>query len=65
MVKVQKLIKKIFSYHTRAQHTLSAAGTAQVSYALIAILRCVHLGSHDTHPHGNQIHPRLSVACLL
>jgi hypothetical protein len=51
-------------YHpTEAQHTLSAAGIVQISHALITILECVHLGSHDTHPHGNLTHPRLGVAC--
>ena len=49
----------------RAQRTPSAAATVQVSHVLITILQCVHPGSHDTHPHGNQIHPRLGVACPL
>ena len=62
---VSKVNKKFISRLTRAQHTPSAAATAQVSHALITILQCVHPGSHDTHPHGNQIHPRLGVACPL
>jgi hypothetical protein len=44
------LIKMYFS---RAQNTLSAAGTVQVSHALITVLQSVHLGLHDTQPHGN------------
>jgi hypothetical protein len=44
---------------------LSAAETVQVIHALIKILQCVHLGSHDTHPHGNQTHPRFGIACPL
>ena len=61
---VSNVNKKFISHLTRAQHT-SAAATLQVSHALITILQCVHPGSHDTHPHGNQIHPRLGVACPL
>jgi len=62
---VSKVNKKFISHLTRAQLTPSAAATVQVSHALITILECVHPGSHDTHPHGNQIHPRLGVACPL
>jgi hypothetical protein len=47
---VTKVIKELISH---LQHTLSAAGTVQVSHALIIILQCVHLGSHDAHPHSN------------
>jgi hypothetical protein len=59
---VSKVNKKFISHLTRAQRTQSAAATVQVSHVLITILQCVHPGSHDTHPHGNQIHPRLGVA---
>jgi hypothetical protein len=52
---VSKVNKKCISHPTRAQHTLSAAATVQVSHALIVILQCVYLGSHDTHPHGKLI----------
>ena len=62
---VSKVNKKFISHLTRAQRTPSAAATVPVSHALITILQCVHPGSHDTHPHGNQIHPRLGVACPL
>jgi hypothetical protein len=62
---VSKVNKKFISHLTRAQPTPSSATTVQVSRALITILQCVHPGSHDTHPHGNQIHPRLGVACPL
>ena len=62
---VSKVNKKFISHLTRAQRTPSAAATVQVSHALITILQCVNPGSHDTHPHGNQIHPRLCVACPL
>ena len=55
---VSKVKKKFISQLTRAQRTPSAAATVQVSHALITIFQCVHPGSHDTHPHGNQIHPR-------
>jgi hypothetical protein len=58
---VSNVNKKFISHLTRAQRTPSAAATVQVSPALITILQCVHPGSHDTHPHGNQIHPRLGV----
>jgi hypothetical protein len=34
---VSKVDNKFISHHTRAQHTLSAAGTAQVSHALPAV----------------------------
>ena len=62
---VSKVNKKSISHLTRAKRTPSAAATVSVSHVLITILQCVHLGSHDTHPHGNQIHPRLHVACPL
>jgi hypothetical protein len=29
---------------------------------LITIIQSMHMGSHDTHPHGNQTHPTLDVA---
>jgi hypothetical protein len=45
---VSNVIKTFVSHPTRAQHTLSATGTVQVSHALITILQCVQLGSHDT-----------------
>jgi hypothetical protein len=57
-----KVKRKIISRLTRAQNTLSAAGTVQVSQELVTILPCVHLGSHDTHPYGKHTRPRLSVA---
>ena len=60
-----KVNKKFIAHLTRAQRTPSAATTVQVSHALLTILQCVHPVSHDTHPHGNQIHPRLGVACPL
>jgi len=59
---VSKVNEKFISHLTRAQRTPSAAATVHVSLTLITILRCVYLGSHDTHPHGNQIHPTLGVA---
>ena len=62
---VSKVNKKFISHLTRAKRTPLAAATVPVSYVLIAVLQCVHPGSHDTHPHGNQIHPRLGVACPL
>ena len=62
---VSKVNKKFISRLTRAQRTPSAAAAVPVSHALITILQCVHPGSHDTHPHGNQIHPRLGVASPL
>ena len=62
---VSKVNKKFISHPTRAQRTPSAAATIQVSHAVVTILQCVHPGSHNTHPHGNQIHPRLGVACPL
>jgi hypothetical protein len=62
---ISKGNKKFISHLTRAQRTPSAAANLQVSHALITILQCVHPGSLDTHPHGNQIHPRLGVACPL
>ena len=62
---VSKVNKKSISHLTQAKSTPSAAATVPVSHALITILQCVHPGSHDTYPHGNQIHPRLGVACPL
>ena len=62
---VSEVNKKFISHLTRAQYTPSAAATVQVSLALITVLQCVHRGSHGTHPHGNQIHPRLGLACPL
>ena len=62
---VSKVNKKFISHHTRAQRTSSAAATVPLSHALITVLQCVYPGSHDTHPHVNQIHPRLGVACPL
>ena len=59
---VSKVNKKFISHLTRAKRTPLAVATVPVSYVLITILQCVHPGSHDTHPHGNQIHPRLGVA---
>jgi len=62
---VSKVNKTCISHLTRAQRTPSAAASFQVCHVLITILQRVHPGSHDTHPHGNQIHPRLGVACPL
>ena len=62
---VSKVNKKFISHLTRAKCTPLAAATVPVSYVLITILQCVRPGSHDTHPHGNQIHPTLGVACPL
>jgi hypothetical protein len=45
---VSKVIKKIISHPTRAQHTLSAAGTAQVSQALPAVPISCLLRGHGT-----------------
>ena len=59
---VSKVNKKFISHLTQAQRTSSVAATVQVCHALITILQCVHPGSRDTHPHGNQLHPRLGVA---
>ena len=56
--------KKSISHLTRAKRTPSAAATVPVN-VLITVLQCVHPGSHDAHPHGNQIHPRLGVSCPL
>ena len=61
-VAVSKVTKKFISHLTRAKRRPLAAATVPVSYVLITILQCVHPGSHDTHPHGNQIHPTLGVA---
>jgi hypothetical protein len=60
---VSKVNKKFIFHLTRAQHTPSLAAAVQVSHVLITVLQCVHPGSHDTHPHGNKMHPRLGVAC--
>jgi hypothetical protein len=54
---VSKINKKFISHLTRAKHTLSAAATVKVFYALIISLQCLHPGSHDTHPHDNRIRP--------
>ena len=62
---VSKVNEKFISHLTRAKRTPLAAATVQVSYVLITILQCVHPESQDTHTHGNQIHPRLGVACPL
>jgi hypothetical protein len=62
---VSKVNKKFISDLTLAQHTPSAAATVQVFHLVITILQCMHPGSHDTHPHGNQTHPRPGVACPL
>jgi hypothetical protein len=51
---VSKVNKKFISHLTRSQRTPSAATTVQVSHALITYLQCVHPGSHDSHPCGNQ-----------
>ena len=59
---VSKVNKKFISHLTRAKRTPLAAATVPVSYVLITILQCVHPWSHDTHPHGNQIHPRTQKA---
>ena len=62
---ITKVNKKFISHLTRAKRTPSAAATVPVSHVLITMLQRVHSGSQDTHPHGNQIHPRLGVACPL
>jgi hypothetical protein len=62
---VSKVNKECISHLTRAQHTPSAAATVHVCHLVITILQCLHPGSHDTHPHGNQTHPRPGVACPL
>jgi hypothetical protein len=54
---VSKINKKFIYHLTRAKRTPSAAATVQVFYALIIILQYMHPGSHDTHPHDNQIRP--------
>jgi hypothetical protein len=42
-------LKNVLKSHpTRAQHTLSATGTVQVSHALITIIQFVNLVSHAT-----------------
>ena len=61
---VSKINKKFISHLTQTKRTPSAAATVQVSHALITILQCVHPGSHDTHPQGNQIHPMLPCGCV-
>jgi hypothetical protein len=63
-VAVSKVNRKFNSHIIRA-HRTSAAATIQVSHALIAILQCVcvYSLSHNTHPHGKEILPRLGVAC--
>jgi hypothetical protein len=43
MTRFQKLLKKCISHPSRAQHSLSAAVTVQVSHALITILQCGNL----------------------
>jgi hypothetical protein len=62
---VSKVKKKFIADLTLAQRTPSAVATVQVSHGLITVLQCVHPGSHDTHAHGNEIHPKLGVACPL
>ena len=62
---VSKVNKKFISHLTRAKRTPSVAATLRVSRTLITVLQYVQPGSHDTHPHGNKIHPRLGVACPL
>ena len=62
---VSTVNKRLISHLTRAQRTPSTAANVQVSHALITTLQCVHPGSHDTHPHGKQIHPILGIACPL
>jgi hypothetical protein len=62
---VSIVIKKCISHPIRAQRALSVARTVQISHELITILQYMHLGSHDTHPHGNETHTRLAVACPL
>jgi hypothetical protein len=57
---VSKVIKKCISHPTRAQHTLSAAGTVHGFHVIITSLQYMHLG-----PRGNQTHRRLGVACPL
>jgi len=60
----RQLSKFLMRYQQFASHAY--CGTAgPVSHALITILQCVYPGSYDTHPHGNQIHLRLGVACPL
>jgi hypothetical protein len=57
---VSEVNTKLVSHSMRARHTLTAAGTVRVSHAIITIIQCVYLGSHDTHPHGNQSHSSMS-----
>jgi hypothetical protein len=45
---VSKVIKKCISHTIRAQHTLSAAGTVQVSLALPAVRFLCLLRGHET-----------------
>jgi hypothetical protein len=62
---VSKVNKTSISHLTRAQRTPSVAATVHVSHLVITVLQYVHPGSHDTHPLGNQTHPRPGVACPL
>jgi hypothetical protein len=62
---VSEVNNKLISHVTQAQHTPSAVAAVQFSHTLITILQCVHPGSHNTHPYGNKIHPRIDVACSL
>jgi hypothetical protein len=62
---VSNVNNKFISHLTWAQNILWATGAVQVSHVLITVLQYVHLGSHNTLPHGNQTHPRLGVACPL
>jgi hypothetical protein len=64
MVRFQKLTNLFLSLHGHNIHHQQGQ-RVQVSHALITILQCVHPGSHATHPQGNQINPRLGVACPL
>ena len=64
-VAVSQVNKKFISHLTWARCTPLVAATVPVSCVLITVLQCVHPGSKNTHPHGNQIHPRLGVACPL
>jgi hypothetical protein len=65
MLRFQKLTRNLFlTLHGHNVHRQQRQ-LSQVSHALITVFQCVHPGSHDTHSHGNQIHPRLGVACPL